>query len=109
MKRIKIALSVLIVSTVLLVSFSSQPVSSIKGTVTPGDKAVKAWALSFDDTIVVDVQNGNFEMKDVAPGNYAIVIEAEQPFANIRVRDVVVGYSGVTNVGPIELQLKDAR
>jgi hypothetical protein len=109
MKKITIALSVLVVSTILLFSFSNQPASSIKGTVTPGDKATKAWALSFDDTIVVDVQNGNFEMKDVPPGEYAIVIEAEQPFANVRVRDVVVGYSGVTNVGPIELQLKSSR
>lgn len=109
MKRIRIALSVLLVSTILLLSFSNQPAGSIKGTVTPGDKAIKAWALSFDDTIVVDIQNGNFEMKDVPPGEYAIIIEAEQPFANIRVRDVVVGYSGVTHIGPIELQLKNSR
>jgi hypothetical protein len=71
-------------------SFNSFQTNSIKGTVTPADKAIKAWAVSPTDTFNANVQNGQFEIKDVKAGTYSVIIQAQDPFANIRKKDVVV-------------------
>lgn len=87
-------------------AFTSLQTTSIKGTVTPADKAVKAWALSPTDTLSAPVTNGSFEIQNVKAGDYSIVIEAQAPYANTRKKDVVVADGQTTDVGEIKLQQK---
>jgi len=107
MKNIKLALVALGISSGALFSFNSLQTNSIKGTVTPADKAVRAWAVSPTDTLKADVQNGTFEIKDVKAGTYSVIIEAQEPYASTRKKDVVVeAQQATTDVGEIKLQEK---
>ena len=106
MKKTKLALVALAISTGMLFSFNAFQTSIIKGTVTPADKAIKAWAISSSDTLSAKVQNGTFEIDNVKAGTYS-VIEAQAPYASTRRKDVVVtDDTPVTNVGEIKLQPK---
>jgi hypothetical protein len=107
MKNIKLALVALVVSTGALFSFNALQTNTIKGTVTPADKAVRAWAVSPTDTLKADVQNGTFEIKDVKAGTYSVIIEAVEPYASTRKKDVVVeAEKATTDIGEIKLQSK---
>jgi hypothetical protein len=108
MKTTKLALVALAISTAAFFSFNAIQTSSIKGTVTPADKAVRAWAVSPTDTLNADVENGTFEIKDVKAGTYAVIIEAQEPFSNTRKKDVVVTPDAPNvDVGEIKLQPKE--
>jgi hypothetical protein len=110
MKKARIAIAALLMSAGMLFSFAVLQSNSIKGTVSPADKAVRAWAVSPSDTLNAEVQNGNFEIKDVKAGTYSIIIEAQEPYANTRKKDVVVSAdSAVTDVGEIRLQPKSGQ
>jgi hypothetical protein len=107
MKNIKLALVALAVSSGALFSFNALQTNTIKGTVTPADKAVRAWAVSPTDTLKAEVQNGTFEIKDVKAGTYSVIIEAVEPYANTRKKDVVVeAEKPTTDIGEIQLQSK---
>jgi len=108
MKNIRLAVMTLVISTAMLFSFTGfQKTSTLKGKVTPANKAVMAWAISPKDTLHADVQNGVFEFKDVKAGTYSIIIEAQEPYSNTRKKDVVVATDEpVTNIGEIKLQPK---
>ena len=87
-------------------AFTSMQTNSIKGSVTPADKAVKAWAISSNDTLSAPVTNGSFEIQNVKAGDYAVIIEAQAPYANTRKKDVNVTDGQTTDVGEIKLQEK---
>lgn len=87
-------------------AFTSLQSNSIKGTVTPADKAVKAWALSSSDTVSAPIVNGSFEIQNVKAGDYSVIIEAQAPYANTRRKDVMVTEGQTTDVGEIKLQQK---
>ena len=107
MKNFRVALAALAISSAALFSFNALQTTTIKGTVTPADKAVRAWALSATDTLRADVLNGAFEIKDAKAGTYSIIIEAKEPFANTARKDVVVtSDSAVKDLGVITLQPK---
>ena len=107
MKKTKLALVALAISTGMLFSFNALEASKIKGTVTPADKAIKAWAISSTDTLSANVVNGEFEINNVEEGTYSIIIEAQAPYASTRRKDVVVTDDvPVTNIGEIKLQPK---
>lgn len=107
MKKIRLTLAALAFSSMALFSFDAFQSGTIKGTVSPADKAIRAWAVSTDDTLNAEVQNGTFEITDVKAGTYSVIIEAESPYASTRKKDVVVSPdSAVTDVGEIKLQPK---
>jgi hypothetical protein len=106
MKKIKLTLAALAISTAALFSFNSFQSTSIKGTVTPPEQALNAWAFNATDTFRVAVQNGAFEIIDVKAGTYTLTIEAQEPFANATKNDVVVTDGQTTDVGEIVLQPK---
>lgn len=105
--KLKLALVALGVSTATLFAFTGIQAPAIKGTVTPADKAVKAWAVSATDTANADVQNGTFEIKVPKAGTYSVIIEAQEPFSNTRKSDVVVADGQATEVGEIKLVPKN--
>ena len=107
MKQMRMMLGALAISSVALFSFNAIQTSTIKGSVTPADKAIRAWAVSATDTVNAEIANGVFELKGVKEGTYSIIIEAQEPYANTRKKDVVVSAdSAVVNVGEIKLQPK---
>ena len=67
---------------------------------------VKAWALSATDTLSAPVNNGAFDIENAKAGTYNIIIEAQDPYANTRKKDVVVTDGQTTDVGEIHLQQK---
>ncbi len=87
-------------------AFTHTQSNAIKGTVTPADKATKAWALSSSDTLSAPVVDGSFQIQNVKAGDYSVIIEAQAPYANTRRKDVVVTDGQITDVGEIKLQQK---
>jgi hypothetical protein len=108
MKNTKLTLVTLIIAAAAFFSFTVFQGAAIKGTVTPADKAVRAWAMSPTDTLHAKVENGAFEIKDAKAGTYAIVIEAIEPFAHTRKQDAVTVAEGeIADAGEIKLQPKN--
>ena len=108
MKNTRSALAALVISAGMLFSFTAfQKSGTLKGTVTPAGKAKVAWAISPKDTLHAEIKNGVFEFDDVKAGTYSIIIEAQDPYANTRKKDIVVSADApVTDVGEIKLQPK---
>ncbi len=106
MKKIRLTLAVLAVSSAALFSFNSMQTTAIKGTATPAENAINVWAISATDTFKVAVLNGAFELTNVKAGTYSVTIEATEPFVNTTKNDVVVTEGQITDVGEIALQPK---
>lgn len=108
MKNTRLAFGALVISAGMLFSFDAfQKTATVKGSVTPADKGKTAWAISSNDTLHADIKNGAFEFDNVKAGTYSIIIEAQEPYANTRKKDVVVSADApVTDVGEIKLQPK---
>jgi len=106
MKNTKFAAIGAGILAIAMSAFTHFQTSSIKGTVTPADKAVKAWAISTNDTLSAPVNNGSFEIPNAKAGTYSVIIEAQDPYANTRRKDVIVTEGQTTDVGEIKLQQK---
>ena len=107
MKNTKIAVigSVIIALAITAFTFKQQS-SSIKGTVTPADKAVTAWAIpsSSSDSVSAPVNNGSFEIQNLKPGEYSVVVDGQAPYGNAQKTGVMVEDGKTTDVGEITLQ-----
>ena len=79
MKSIKLTLLILGIAVTGFFSFMDINGGSIKGTVTPPDKASTAWAVSPTDTLQDVIENGIFEITGVKAGTYTIIIESKSP------------------------------
>lgn len=86
-----------------LAAFTHFRVGSIKGTVTPAEGGVRAWAESATDTLRAPIINGSYEITDVKPGAYKIVIEAKPPYRNIAKDGIMVSDGQAAEVGEIKL------
>ncbi|GGA82419.1 carboxypeptidase-like regulatory domain-containing protein [Puia dinghuensis] len=87
-----------------LLAFTHSRVGSIKGTVTPAEGGVRAWAESVTDTIKAPIVNGTYEIPDVKPGAYKIIIEAKPPYRNIAKDGIMVNDGQTSDVGEIKLE-----
>ena len=97
----------LIATTVVvagLFAFTHLKVGSIKGTITPADGGVRAWAESATDTLRAPIVNGAYEITDVKPGAYKIIIEAKPPYHNIAKDGIMVNDGQTADVGEIKLE-----
>jgi len=104
MKKTRIALTTLAIVAAGLFSFNVMLNGSVKGTVTPADAAVRAWAISGADTLKADIANGAFEITNAKPGVYKIIIEANAPYKNSAKENVEVKDGEPTDVGEIKLE-----
>ncbi len=77
---------------------------SIKGSVSPSASATSAYVVSGMDTLRTNIRNGGFEIGEVKPGTYKLVIEAIAPYKNFEKAGVVVDDKKATDVGEITLQ-----
>src|ERR1700743_1900674 len=73
-----------------LFAFTFLRAGSIKGTVTPAEGGVRAWAESASDTLKTPIVNGSYEFTDAKPGTYKIIIEAKPPYKNIAKDGIMV-------------------
>ena len=87
-----------------LFAFTTFKNGSIKGTVSPSAAATSAYVVSGMDTMRTNIQNGSFEIGQVKPGTYKLVIEAVAPYKNFEKEGVVVNEKKATDVGEITLQ-----
>jgi hypothetical protein len=87
-----------------LFAFTAFKNGSIKGTVSPSAAATSAYVVSGMDTMRTNIRNGAFEIDQVKPGTYKLVIEAVAPYKNFEKEGVVVNEKKVTDVGEITLQ-----
>ena len=82
------------------ISFSG----SLKGTVTPSNGALKVWAISSTDTVNGTITNGTFDLRNVKPGTYKLVVEATPPYKNVTKESITVKDGEITDVGEIRLE-----
>jgi hypothetical protein len=87
-----------------LFAFANLQPGSIKGTVSPSDGAVRAWAESSSDTLKADVINGSYEIANVKPGAYRVIIEARPPYRNAAKENVTVTDGQAADAGEIKLE-----
>jgi hypothetical protein len=101
--KVKLLVPAIIVGCMALFAFSGRLAGSIKGSITPADAAARVWAESPTDTSHAQIMNGNFEISNVKPGTYRIVVEATPPYQNFTKDNVVVADGQATDMGVIKL------
>ena len=77
---------------------------SIKGTVTPAEGGIRAWAESASDTIKAPIINGAYEITDAKPGTYKVIIEAKPPYKNVAKDGIMVSDGQAADAGEIKLE-----
>ena len=77
---------------------------SLKSTISPADAGVRAWAVSATDTLQTANTGGSFEMTNVQPGIYGIIIETNAPYKNATKEGVEVRDGEAADIGQIVLQ-----
>lgn len=92
------------VVTAGLFAFTHLRAGSIKGTVTPAEGGVRAWAESVSDTLKAPIINGSYEITDARPGTYKVIIEAKPPYKNIAKDGIIVSDGQVVDAGEIKLE-----
>ncbi len=87
-----------------LFAFTHLRAGSIKGTITPVEGGVRAWAESATDTIKAPIINGSYEITDAKPGTYKVIIEAKPPYKNIAKDGIMVNDGQAADAGEIKLE-----
>ena len=78
---------------------------AVSGNVNPADAASRAWIFSATDTLTAPVENsGHFQISQVKPGNYRLLIEARPPYRNNVKEGIRVTEGAPTDIGTIEMQ-----
>ncbi len=106
MKKVKLILCTLFISMIALTAFVPKliPTGSIKGTVIPADGALNAYAIMGTDTAAVNVISGSFELKNLRPGTYVVLIKTTAPFKPVVKPNIVVRDGEINDLGEIKLQ-----
>lgn len=103
MNKLKIISGAVAFATIGLFSFTNNQTTSIKGTVSPANSAIRAWAISPTDTFRANVAEGNFAISNVKANTYRIVIETSPSFKNTAKDNVVVTDGQSVDVGEIKV------
>jgi hypothetical protein len=104
MKRILLKWTGITFIAAILFAFTFLRAGSIKGTISPSDAGVRAWAESATDTLRAPIINGSYEITDAKPGAYKVIIEAKPPYRNIAKDGIMVNDGQPTDVGEIRLE-----
>lgn len=103
MKKMQVTALALGVMAAGLFAFRDMNTGSIKGSVTPAENVVNVWALSSTDTVRSTMENGVFEVSNLKPGDYKLVIEAKLPYSHQIKDSISVMDNQPTDVGTIAL------
>jgi hypothetical protein len=77
---------------------------SIRGSVTPAEGGVRAWAESATDTLKTPIIDGSYEITDAKPGTYKVIIEAKPPYRNVAKDGIIVNDGQAADAGEIKLE-----
>ena len=99
---VRIAAVTVIVAAVL--AFSPYREGAIRGTVSPAEGGVRAWAESSVDTLKAPIINGSYEITGARPGTYKVIIEAKPPYRNAAKDGVMVNDGQTSDAGEIKLE-----
>ncbi|HVS96442.1 MAG TPA: hypothetical protein VHE54_08140 [Puia sp.] len=97
-------LSAVAIAAAGLFAFAHLKAGSIRGTVSPAEAGVRAWAESTTDTLKAAIMNGSYEITDAKPGAYKIIIEAKPPYRNAAKDGIMVSDGQSTDAGEIKLE-----
>jgi hypothetical protein len=86
-----------------LFGFTNFRSGSIKGTISPPNGGNKVWIISATDTIKAPIDRGTFEVRDIHPGIYRIIIEANPPYKNLAKTGITVEDGQMIDLGEIIL------
>ena len=87
-----------------LLAFNLFNNSMVKGSVTPPDSAIRAWLISGTDTLSASIDHSEFELTNVKPGNYRIIMEGRPPYRNTVKDGIKVVDGQPSDLGVIEMQ-----
>jgi hypothetical protein len=104
MKIASIKLAAVTMAAAGIFAFTQAKNGTIRGTVSPADGAVRAWAESATDTLRASVVSGSFEITDAKPGTYKLIIEAKPPYKNAAKDGLMVNDGQPTDAGEIKLE-----
>jgi hypothetical protein len=104
MKLTTFRLAILSVAAAGLFAFATFRDGSIRGTVSPAEGGVRAWAESASDTLKTPIINGSYEITGAKPGTYKVIIEAKPPYRNAAKDGVMVSDGQTTDAGEIRLE-----
>lgn len=106
MKHVKWKVGTFILATASVFGFQSIDMQavSIKGKVSPAEAATRAWVISSNDTLMANIDKGSFEVPNVKPGTYQLIIEAKPPYKSTGREGVPVTAGKATDVGEIKLE-----
>jgi hypothetical protein len=104
MKITSFKIAALAIAITGIFSFAVMKDGSIRGTVTPAEGGVRAWAESSTDTLKAPIVNGTYEINGAKPGTYKVIIEAKPPYRNAAKDDVMVNDGQSSDAGEIKLE-----
>ena len=87
----------------ILFAFKTNWSGPVKGKVNPEDAALRAWIYG-PDTLNAPINSGYFQIDNVKPGTYLLVIEGKPPYRNVSKDAIVVVEGQPSDVGTIEMQ-----
>ena len=94
----------LLLGAVLFYAFTRHDLpGEVRGSIKPYNGALHAWAISDIDTGNAVITSGTFNIKNLKPGKYRVVIEGLRPYKTTAKPDVLVNGGSATDVGEIVL------
>ncbi|MFC1222792.1 carboxypeptidase regulatory-like domain-containing protein [Pedobacter sp. BG31] len=104
MKKLCVALSLLIISALGSIAFTNIKTGGIIGKITPVYAASTVSLVAAKDTLSAQINQGVFTFTNLKEGVYTVVIKANAPYKDTTVERVAVKDSATTDLGEIKLQ-----
>ncbi|MEH3113703.1 carboxypeptidase regulatory-like domain-containing protein [Pedobacter terrae] len=104
MKKLCVALSLIIVFALASIAFTNVRMGGIIGKITPSDAAATVSLVSTKDTLSTQINQGIFTFTNLKEGVYTVVVKANAPYKDAVVERVAVKDSATTDLGEIKLQ-----
>jgi hypothetical protein len=104
MKKLCVALSLLIIFTLGSIAFTNVKMGGIIGKITPVDAGATVSLVSAKDTLSTQINQGVFTFTNLKEGVYTVVVKANTPYKEKVIERVAVKDSATTDLGEIKLQ-----
>ncbi|MBO9673552.1 MAG: carboxypeptidase regulatory-like domain-containing protein [Sphingobacteriaceae bacterium] len=103
MKKLCVALSLLIVFALGSIAFTNIKLGGIAGKITPSDAASGVSLVAATDTLKAQISQGVFTFTNLKEGVYTVVVKANAPYKDAVIEKVAVKDSATTDLGEIKL------
>ncbi len=103
MKKLITGVLVLFFAVLFFSAFTTKAFSNMKGRIDPKDGAAFVWAIGLKDTVTAPIINGSF-IVEVKPGNYVLVIDAKDPYKDVRLENIQLKDGQTIDLGVLLLR-----